>query len=194
MSEASKHTSLLDSAKTLFHEYGYHATSLADIADHANVPVGNVYYYFKTKEELGIEVANSHLNDLKAVLETITTKKDNPKDRLLSAVKYFQEDKERYTKYGCPIGSIVEELSTANDNVGKSSVTVFTEFITWAKDQWKLLGVKETLAKQHAITLMANIQGAILMAKALQRSDIITYELSRIETWVNSVAKKKFRF
>ena len=33
-------------------EQGIEKTTLADIAQAADVPVGNIYYYFKTKDEL----------------------------------------------------------------------------------------------------------------------------------------------
>jgi AcrR family transcriptional regulator len=39
-------------ATKLAHGRGFRETSLADIAEAARVPVGNVYYYFKTKQEL----------------------------------------------------------------------------------------------------------------------------------------------
>ena len=40
---------------------GFRESSLADIAKAAHVPVGNVYYYFKTKEELGEAVVERRL-------------------------------------------------------------------------------------------------------------------------------------
>ena len=50
---ADKRTRLVDTATKLAHTQGFRETSLADIAGAAHVPIGNVYYYFKTKEELG---------------------------------------------------------------------------------------------------------------------------------------------
>jgi AcrR family transcriptional regulator len=44
---------------------GFEATSLADIAREAKVPLGNVYYYFKTKDEIGeaiVELRLAHLS------------------------------------------------------------------------------------------------------------------------------------
>lgn len=47
---SDKRVLLLEAAKTLIHKQGYNLTTPADIAKAANVPLGNVYYYFKTKE------------------------------------------------------------------------------------------------------------------------------------------------
>jgi TetR/AcrR family transcriptional regulator, transcriptional repressor for nem operon len=51
-------------ARQLFYEQGVEKTSLADIADGSGVPIGNVYYYFKTKDELVEAVIDSHAEDI----------------------------------------------------------------------------------------------------------------------------------
>ena len=51
--ETNKRSRLLDAANKLVHQQGFNQTTLADIAQEAEVPLGNVYYYFKTKEDIG---------------------------------------------------------------------------------------------------------------------------------------------
>lgn len=43
---------LARAAATLFHQRGVRKTTLADIAQAAAVPLGNVYYHFRTKDAL----------------------------------------------------------------------------------------------------------------------------------------------
>jgi len=50
--QTDKRTRLVETAMKLAYRDGFRESSLADIAKAAHVPVGNVYYYFKTKEEL----------------------------------------------------------------------------------------------------------------------------------------------
>ena len=50
--QAGKRERLVTSAREAIHHQGVEATTLADIAQAADVPVGNVYYYFKTKDDL----------------------------------------------------------------------------------------------------------------------------------------------
>jgi hypothetical protein len=52
MVRADKWRSLVEAASRLFYQQGFEHTSLADIAAAAEVPLGNVYYYFKAREEL----------------------------------------------------------------------------------------------------------------------------------------------
>src|SRR5215467_6057636 len=51
--QADERTRLVETAMKLAHKRGFRETSLADIAEAADVPAGNVYYYFKTKDEPG---------------------------------------------------------------------------------------------------------------------------------------------
>jgi TetR/AcrR family transcriptional repressor of nem operon len=43
---------LVASARTLLYEQGVERTTIAEIAEAADVPPGNVYYHFKTKDRL----------------------------------------------------------------------------------------------------------------------------------------------
>src|SRR6266550_2026003 len=47
--KTDKRSRLIQTAVKLAYRHGFRTTSLADIAEAAKVPVGNVYYYFKTK-------------------------------------------------------------------------------------------------------------------------------------------------
>ena len=47
-----KRERLVAGASEVIHRQGVERTTIADIARAADVPVGNVYYYFKTKDEL----------------------------------------------------------------------------------------------------------------------------------------------
>lgn len=57
----SKRERLREAANSLFLSKGYANTSLADIAKEAKVPLGNVYYYFKTKKEFLDEVISTDM-------------------------------------------------------------------------------------------------------------------------------------
>jgi AcrR family transcriptional regulator len=64
-----------EAAKTLFIKQGYHATSMRDIAQQADVSLGNLYNYFRTKEEMLESIINKYLvvvdNKLKNIFDEI---------------------------------------------------------------------------------------------------------------------------
>lgn len=76
---------LLTTAAKLFHEQGYDATSLRDIARRAGVPVGSLYYHFPSKEELFEAVYEEAIHRLTALVEAAVSEANTPADRLQAA-------------------------------------------------------------------------------------------------------------
>ncbi len=56
---------LVTAGRQLIHNQGFGRTTLADIAEASGVPLGNVYYYFRNKEELLAAVADAHKDDFR---------------------------------------------------------------------------------------------------------------------------------
>jgi TetR/AcrR family transcriptional regulator, transcriptional repressor for nem operon len=66
-----KRERLVEGARDVLHAQGVERTTLADIAQAAGVPVGNVYYYFKTKDELVDAVVASRIAETQAASVSI---------------------------------------------------------------------------------------------------------------------------
>jgi len=64
--QRDKRTRLIETATKLAYGRGFRETSLADIAEAARVPVGNVYYYFKTKKNSPKSVVERRLDEFRA--------------------------------------------------------------------------------------------------------------------------------
>src|SRR5437588_2922218 len=85
---AGKRERLVGGARRVLHEQGVEKTTLADIAQAADVPVGNVYYYFKTKDELVASAIEAHADDVQATLASFDHHR-TPKGRLKAFVRMF---------------------------------------------------------------------------------------------------------
>ena len=107
MNAQNKRDRLISAAATLFHRKGVVATSLADIAKDADIPIGNVYYYFKTKEELALAAILRHREQYVALFTTLNETQDDPRVRLKKSLEYYGQVSDEFTHYGCPIGKIV---------------------------------------------------------------------------------------
>ncbi len=83
---------LLESAKVLFSQKGYYATSVEDIVESAGFSKGAFYFYFKSKEELFKSlVEEMHLNIVKRL--EVFLERDLPlEDTLVEHAKVFLED------------------------------------------------------------------------------------------------------
>ena len=91
------------------HQQGVEKTTLADIAHAADVPVGNIYYYFKTKDELVGAVIDAYTSDLRARLASLDRHR-TPKARLKALVRDLADERELAAQYGCPMGTLCSEL------------------------------------------------------------------------------------
>jgi AcrR family transcriptional regulator len=49
---------IVAAAARLFWQRGFFATSIADIAGEADVPPGNMFYYYRSKADLALAVAD----------------------------------------------------------------------------------------------------------------------------------------
>src|SRR5260370_14824578 len=90
--QPDKRTRLIETATKLAYGRGFRETSLVDIAEAARVPVGNVYYYFKTKEELAEAVVERRLEEFRAAL-TARERWSSPKERLVAFVGSVHADR-----------------------------------------------------------------------------------------------------
>ncbi len=76
--EQARRTSeaVMDTARTLFSEQGYDATSLQQIADRMGVTKANVYYYFRTKEAILEKLLHPFAEALTALLDEVEAESD----------------------------------------------------------------------------------------------------------------------
>jgi len=99
-----KRSRLVSAAVDLAYQNGFGATSLADIAREAEVPLGNVYYYFKTKDEIGEAIVELRLAQLSAQRQR-WSEAASPKERLCACVQGVFENKDFLAQRGCAVGT-----------------------------------------------------------------------------------------
>src|ERR671931_512495 len=85
-----KRERLVASATALFHEQGVQPTTIAEVADRAEVPLGNVYYYFKTKDELVGAVLAGYLEQAATLIESFERGR-TPQARLKALVRNWSD-------------------------------------------------------------------------------------------------------
>lgn len=190
MNTPNKKERLIESAAILFHRNGLMATSLADIAKHADIPIGNVYYYFKTKDDLAVAAITKRREQFAASYTLLSETMADPRERLIEAIEHYNKIRDDYAKYGCPIGKIVNDTDAEKDHIAQIATAVLADFVAWAKLQFIELGHDDD-SESYAISLMAGIQGAVVMAKAFHSEKILQNEYRRLTQWIESLPNKR---
>jgi AcrR family transcriptional regulator len=180
-----KRQRLVEGARELIHEQGVHRTTLADVAARADVPLGNVYYYFKSKDELVGAVLDSYKDDADALIQGFERHR-SPQSRLKALVGSWTEMRDAVARYGCPMGSLCAELDKLGDGRDRDAAEIMGRIIDWAEGQFRLLGRRD--ARDLAISLFAGIQGAALLSSNFRDPQILTRQGRVLERWIDTVA------
>jgi len=88
---AESRAALLDAASELFAEKGYFNCSIGDIARHAHMSQGNVYWYFLSKEELLKAVLAVGFEDLDVLIKEAAHKSGRGIEKLERLVDQYIE-------------------------------------------------------------------------------------------------------
>jgi len=179
---ADKRTRLVDTATKLAHTQGFRETSLADIAGAAHVPIGNVYYYFKTKEELGEAVVERRLAEFRAFREELA-RLTSPGERLSAFVDGIYRNREQLARAGCPLGGLCAYLRKEGGALAKKSTALFTEPMEWLEEQFRAAGHGKD-SRGLAVHLFTAFQGMAAVAHCTGDPDLVAMEVRRLKQWI----------
>ena len=183
-SKLGKRERLVGGARRVLHEQGVEKTTLADIAQAADVPVGNVYYYFKTKDELIAAAIDAHAQDIRETLRSLDHHR-TPKARLKALVRMFVDQRDLAARYGCPQGTLCSELDKRADGLDRDCSELMTLPIDWAEQQFRAVGRRD--ARDLAVALIASYQGISLLTNTLRDPELMLREGKRLERWIDSL-------
>jgi TetR/AcrR family transcriptional repressor of nem operon len=180
-----KRQRLVVGAREVIHQQGVEKTTIADIAQSAEVPVGNVYYYFKTKDELVEAAIESHAGDVRALLDSLERHR-TPQARLKGLVRALTDQREVGAQYGCPLGSLCSELDKRTDGLDRTCAQLLELPIDWAEQQFRQMGRRD--ARDLAVALIAAYQGIALLTNTFRDPQLMTREARRLDRWIDSLA------
>lgn len=181
---SDKKERLIESAAKLFHQAGFKDTSIADIANDSGVPLGNVYYYFKTKEDLAAAVIERRTETLKDEARKWDELLE-PRERLLSLLAMQENMKDEIANYGCPIGSMCQELDKERPPVAREADGLMNWVLKWITRQFKEM--RQEPADKFGLQLMTAIQGCGVVANALKDPKVVEVEMARLKSWIKEM-------
>jgi len=180
-----KRERLVAAATQLLHQQGIERTTLADIAQAADVPAGNVYYYFKTKDEVIAAVIGAHAQQVRATLAAIDAHHRSPRSRLKAFVREFTAQSELVAQHGCPLGSLCSEIGKGVRQPSFAEADLMRLPIEWAEEQFRSLGRRD--ARDLAVDLMAAYEGNALLANTLRDPGVLSRAGRRLNHWIDTL-------
>ena len=167
---------LINVASRLFHFHGFEGTSIDMIMRNSGVCRSNFYYYFESKEALGllaIEKVASEFKE-KMLLKTVLNQDLNPLERLdgfyREAISLQRSLFSQPPYAGCFFGNLALEQSGISERIRSVLRDFFKEWRD-SFEQCLMEGVEQGFFKEEvepretAGLLISQLEGAILLSK-----------------------------
>jgi len=173
-------------AAGLLRRSGLARATLAEVAKAADVPLGNVYYYFKTKDDLVQAVVDAHVGDIAATLGSLERHRD-PRERLKAFARLIAQTGPEAALHGCPHGTLCVELNKRDDALVGEAARLMARYVGWAEEQFRLMD--RTDGRELALTLIAVVQGGALLSSAFGDPAVLTGRARWLESWIDSLSE-----
>jgi TetR/AcrR family transcriptional regulator, transcriptional repressor for nem operon len=184
--EIGKRDRLIQTAVTLVYQQGFHQTTLAQVAQQAGVPVGTVYYFFKTKEALGEALVECYLREYRERCQQWDNDHSDPRDRLEAFIQAMLDNDQMLAQSGCPQGTLCSELHKQGGPLAQQASGIFDVLLSWLEKQFRLLG-KEDESADLALHLLSAAEGATVLTHSFHTPDYFVREARRLKKWIRTL-------
>lgn len=176
---------IIGAAARLFALKGYHDTKLEEVLRAAEVTTGAFFHHFRSKEELGFAVIDSHMEKRRRLLlqieqRMLPSRQENPLQpvfRRLDALETMVRQREE-EKGGCIIGNLSTALSDTHDAFRQRLAECFDEMALEFKPHLDAAAQKHCPGRRVdtwalARYIVALVEGSIMLARTRQDSQIM---------------------
>jgi TetR/AcrR family transcriptional repressor of nem operon len=182
---------LLDAARTLFLRQGYTATGVDDICAAAGITKGALFHHFDSKHALGRAALERWVEDGRRAFGSGSyLQEPDPLKRALGFVDFAIELSRRGPP-GCIVGIFAQELASTDEKLRAICAQAFTGMSEVFERM--LLEAKARHApdstfdpKSIAQHLFAVFQGAMVLARAYQRPEIVAEHLRHFRAYLEA--------
>jgi TetR/AcrR family transcriptional regulator, transcriptional repressor for nem operon len=192
--DASKHDSkakLLGAALQVVRSKGYTAARIEDICDAAGLTKGSFFHHFKSKEDLALAAAR-HWDEVTGTLFAAAPyhQPADPLDRLLAYIEFRRSlIKGTLPEFTCFAGTTVQEVHEIHPAIRDAcGATISAHAATLEADIEAAMRDHQIAGDwdAHGLALhtQAVIQGAFLLAKALQNREVAIASLDHLRRYI----------
>ncbi len=169
---------ILREGARLIHAKGFHHTGLNEILQAAGIPKGSFYFYFRSKDDFGLELVDHYWEFIEAMGERYLGESGIPPlERLADFMDAYQEMFENIgLRCGCPIGNLMQEMSDLSEPFRAKVGDIYgrmheriARILTEASDAGDLPADLD--ASQTAWFILNSWEGAIMHMKLTKSSE-----------------------
>lgn len=168
---------IIEKTAPIFNMKGYSGTSMQDITLATGLTKGSIYGNFKNKDEVALAVFQYNYEKMQTLFIQEISKKTTYREKLMSYPELYEKfATERFPLGGCPIMNTAIE---ADDTHPQLKALAKKAMLFWKDSLVRLInkGIEKnefkstTNADENALTIIALIEGAIMMVNLTGKLD-----------------------
>ncbi|NBU96861.1 MAG: TetR/AcrR family transcriptional regulator [Spirochaetia bacterium] len=113
---------ILETAANLFYTKGYVNTGIEEIIGHCNIKKPSLYYYYKSKSELGLAYLDYKELEALSNFDSIHKRTKTVKDFYKSWTNHVKRSAREKSFYGCPFSAIAIQLPIEEKEIFHSTL------------------------------------------------------------------------
>jgi AcrR family transcriptional regulator len=164
---------ILNTSAELFRRQGFAGTGVKQIVAEASAPFGSIYHFFPGgKEQLGEEVIRSSGALYGQLIDLFYTPRADP---VAATEAFFAGAAQTLVQTGyadaCPIATVALEVSSTSEPMRIACAEVFESWTVAMSGRLREAGLSPQAARALAISLICSLEGAFVLARALQSTE-----------------------
>ena len=184
---------IIEQTAPIFNKKGYVGTSLTDMTEATSLTKGSIYGNFENKDEVALAAFDYNLGKVTSIMNQEVSKYRTAKEKLLAYGRiYTQYPNYPFPAGGCPILNTAIEADDTHPELKKKVASAIN---SWKK---KIVDVLETgiekkefrkdiNTEQIAITMIAMIEGAMMISRATEKPTYRNAIMKSLEEYIEQV-------
>ncbi|WP_407572827.1 TetR/AcrR family transcriptional regulator [Deinococcus altitudinis] len=157
--ESTKRTQIVAAALQHYRTFGVGGTTLKNVSEASTVPLGNLYYYFKTRSELLLAVLDECERELFRLLQSLAPLE--PAAWLAGYFEWLLAAPDAAARLGCPFGALALELRALHDPAAERAASIVETYFAAVSVQMNALQLPAAAADD----LFIAVQGTYAVAR-----------------------------
>lgn len=168
-------TRMIEATARLLQQRGFHGTSLNDILAASSAPRGSLYFHFPGgKESLVLEAMRAGIELTTAELRACLREAPEPAEGVRTFFRAAARDLAASDfGFGCPVAPIILDDPGADTALAETCRSAIVQWTQMYREAFLSAGIGATAAKSLARTVLAALEGALLMARSERDTSIL---------------------
>jgi AcrR family transcriptional regulator len=181
---------IIEKTAPIFNSKGYAGTSLTDITDATKLTKGSIYGNFANKDEVALAAFDHNFQKMNGVFLHEMAKYNTAKDKLLVYGKVYADfESYPFPEGGCPILNTATESDDTHPELRTKVAAAITgwknKIVTILEEGIKNKEFSKSINKEQvAVTIIALIEGGILIARTTKKASYRTLIVQSLEQYI----------